>query len=282
MLQLPTLAQVKLDRLDTNAIELHDAVGSVARRASELSRARSTAPASELASMDNELARLQDRLVDLQERHRNLANLVANIKHWLSVTTGAYEMAKLSRAMPEGTKSTRTPAQAVSNVRAQIKALRSERARVLQSALPVVDIKKQASAYVAAQRERGRPKLSFDHGRPFQAQFDTSVEGAWTAKLDIGAALAWLDPLAFENKLHEAIDRMPHPALTMSSDERAAKLLELEAELLARERDEEAIVELSEEQGAAIARRLDADPRAVLGIVIARAKKPKPERVRAA
>ncbi|MCA1377641.1 MULTISPECIES: hypothetical protein [unclassified Bradyrhizobium] len=64
--------------------------------------------------------------------------------------------------------------------------------------------------------------------------------------------------------------------------DRAAKLLELEAELLARERDEEALIELAEEQGAAIARRLDADPRAVLGIAIARAKKPKPERVKAA
>lgn len=66
----------------------------------------------------------------------------------------------------------------------------------------------------------------------------------------------------------------------MSADERAAKLLELEAELLAREREEEALIELAEEQGSAIARRLDSDPRAVLGIAIARAKKP--ERVRAA
>lgn len=81
MLQLPTLARVKLDRLDSHAMELHDMVGSVARRASELSRARSTAPASELASMDLELSRLQDRLTDLQERHRKLANLGANIKH---------------------------------------------------------------------------------------------------------------------------------------------------------------------------------------------------------
>lgn len=191
-------------------------------------------------------------------------------------------MAKLSRAMPETTKTTRSPAQAVSNVRAQIKALAAERVRVLQSTLPVADIKKQASDYVAAQRERGRPKLTFDHGRPFQAQFDTSVEGAWTAKQDIAAALAWVDPIALEKKLHEEIDRIPHPALTMSSDERAAKLLELDAELLARERDEEALIELSEEQGVAVARRLDADPRAVLGIEIARAKKPKPERVRAA
>lgn len=260
MLQLPTLARVKLDRLDSQAMEIHDAVGSIARRASELSRARSTSPAAELAAMDSELTRLQDRLTDLQERHRNLANLGANLKRWVSVTTGTYEMAKLSRAMPESVKTTRSPAQAVSNIRSQIKALAAERARVMQSALPVADIKKEASAYVAAQRERGRPKLTFDHGRPFQAQFNTSLEGAWTPTLDIGAALAWISGPALEKALHDEIDRMPHPALTMSSDERAAKLLALEAELLARERDEEALIELSEEQGAAVARRLDADP----------------------
>lgn len=279
MVQLPTLAQVKLDRLDTRAMELHDAVGSVARRASELSRALSTAPASELASLDQELTRLQSRLTDLQEQHRNLANLVANIKHWLFSAAGTYEMAKPSRATPEAKA---TPAQAVSNLRAQIKALTAERARVLQAALPAADIKKLASAYVAAQRERGRPKITFDHGRPFQAQFDTPVEGAWTAKLDIGAALAWLDPAAFEKRLHEDIEKLPQTALAMSADARAAKLLELEAELLARERDEEALIELAEEQGLAIARRLDADARAVLGIALPSAKKSKPERVRAA
>ncbi|WP_038973303.1 hypothetical protein [Bradyrhizobium genomosp. III] len=86
----------------------------------------------------------------------------------------------------------------------------------------------------------------------------------------------------FEKRLHAELDRLPQPALTLSADDRVAKLLELEAELLARERQEEALIELAEEQGAAIARRLDADPRAVLGIEIARAERPKPERIRAA
>ncbi|WP_234684684.1 hypothetical protein [Bradyrhizobium monzae] len=282
MLALPTLAQVKLDRLDSRAMELHDAVASLARRASELSRARSTAPAMELAGMDRELARLQDKLPDLQEKHRNLANLGTNIKHWVSAATGTYEMAKLSRAMPADVKTTRTPAQAVSNVRAQIRVLAAERVRVLQSGLPPADLKEQASAFVAAQRERGRPKLAFGHGQVFQASFDAHVDGAWTPKLDISAALAWLDPIAFEKRLHETIDMLPQPTLAMSSLDRAAKLLALEAELLKYEREEEALIELSEEQGAAVHRRLDADPRAVLGIEPAGSKKSKPERIRAA
>lgn len=50
----------------------------------------------------------------------------------------------------------------------------------------------------------------------------------------------------------------------------------------ARERDEEALIELNEEEGPAIHRRLDADPRAVLGIALAQSKRPKLERVKAA
>lgn len=262
--------------------EARDAASSIARRASELSRARSTAPVTELTGMDRELARLQDRLVDLQERHRNLSNLTANIKHWLSVATGTYEMAKLSRAMPADVKTTRTPAQAVSNVRAQIRALAAERVRVLQSALPTDDLKKQASEYVQTQREHGRPKLVFGHTIAFNAQFNALVDGAWSTQQDIGAALAWLDPEKFERKMHEEIDRLPQPTLAISSDERAKKLLELEAELLMYEREEEALIEWSEEHGAPVHRKLDADPRAVLGIMLAEAKKSKPTRIRAA
>jgi len=282
-MQLPTLARAKLERLLAMEEEARDAASSIARRASGLARARSTAPATELAGMDQELTRLQDRLVDLQERHRSLANLNANIKHWVSVTSaGTYEMAKQSRAMPADVKTTRTPAQAVFNVRAQIKALAAERVRVLQSGLPAADLKEQASAYVQTQRENGRPKLVFGHTIAFQAQFNALVDGAWTTKQDIGAALAWLDPLAFEKRLHEEIDRLPQPTLAMPSKDRAAKLLALEQELLACEREEEALIELSEEQGTPVPRKIDADPRAVLAIALAGAKSGKVARVKAA
>lgn len=282
MLELPTLARVKLERLLAMEEESRDAASSIARRASELARARGTAPASELASMDQELTRLQDRLLDLQDRHRNLSNLVAGIRHWVSTSTGTYELVKLTPAMPAGVKTTRSPAQAVSNVRSQIKLLAAERVRVLQSGVPAADLKEQASAYVQTQREHERPKLVFGHTTAFNAQFNALVDGAWSTQQDIGAALAWLDPEKFEKKLHEDIDRLPQPTLAMSSKERAAKLLELEAELLACERAEESLVELSEEQGTPVYRRLDADPRAVLGLALARSKKPKTERIKVA
>ncbi|WP_369721075.1 hypothetical protein AB8Z38_28940 [Bradyrhizobium sp. LLZ17] len=201
MLQLPTLARAKLERFVAQEEEARDAAASLNRRASELSRARSTAPATELAPLGQELNRLHDRLHDLQERHRHLANLTASLKHWVSTASGTYEMAKLRRAMPAGVKSTRTTAQSVSMVRDQIKALAAERVRVLRSGVPTADLKEMASAYVQSQRKRGRPKLVFDHDQTLQVQFNAVVDGGWTTVQDIGAALAWLDPIALEKKV---------------------------------------------------------------------------------
>jgi hypothetical protein len=48
--------------------------------------------------------------------------------------------------------------------------------------------------------------------------------------------------------------------------ERPARLAEIDARLLELEREEEAIIEAAEEAGLEIARRADADPRAILGI----------------
>lgn len=52
----------------------------------------------------------------------------------------------------------------------------------------------------------------------------------------------------------------------ITATERAAQIAEIEAQLLELERAEEALIEASEAAGLPIARRGDADPRAVLGV----------------
>lgn len=279
MAQIPTLAQVRLDRIETRAMEAHDAVASVARRASELSKALGTAPASEIRSIEGEIVRLQGRLAELQERHRHLANLTANVRYWMAGAAGDYEMAK----MPKPTRRKgETLGQAVARVRALIRDLAAQRVRIMQCGLPTAELKEQASAFVRAQQERGKPSLSFGHDRTFAATFNAMTDKAWTAQHDVAAYLAWIDGAALERRLHEMLDKAPKPALTMSSGERAAKLAAIEAELLASERDEESLIEVSEEEGPVIQRRLDADPRAVLGIAPAGSKRSKLERVKTA
>lgn len=279
MAQIPTMAQIRLDRVETRAMEAHDAVASVARRTSELSRALGTAPASEIRSIEGEIARLQGRLAELQERHRHLANLTANLRYWMAGAAGDYEMAKMPKlARQKG----ETLGQAVAKVRAQIRELAAQRVRIMQCGLPTTELKEQASAFVRAQQERGKPSLSFGHSQTFAATFNAMIDGAWAAQHDVAAYFAWMDGPALERRLHEMLDKVPKPALTMSSAERASKLAAIEAELLASERDEESLIEASEEEGPVIERRLDADPRAVLGIALANSRKSKLERVKAA
>lgn len=279
MAQIPTLAQIRLDRIETRAMEAHDAVASVARRASELSKALGTAPASEIPSIEREIARLQGRLAELQERHRHLANLTANVRYWMAGAGGDYEMAK----MPKPTRQKgETLGQAVARVRAHIRELAAQRVRIMQCGQPAAELKEQASAFVRGKQERGKPSLSFGHGQTFAAIFNAMIDGAWTAQHDVAAYLAWIDGAALERRLHEMLDKVPKPALTMSSAERVSKLAAIEAELLASERDEEGLIEASEEEGPVIQRRLDADPRAILGIALAGSKKSKLERIKAA
>ncbi|MGY4433699.1 prefoldin subunit 5 [Bradyrhizobium sp. F1.13.1] len=279
MAQIPTLAQIRLDRIETRAMEAHDAVASVARRASDLSKALGTAPASDIRSIEGEIARLQGRLAELQERHRHLANLTANVRYWMSGAAGDYEMAKIPKPTRQKGE---TLGQAVARVRAQIRELTAERVRIMQCGQPIDELKEQASAFVRAQQERGKPSLSFGHDRAFAATFNAMTNEAWTAQHNVAAYLAWIDGPALERRLHEMLDKAPKPALTMSSAERASKLAAIEAELLASERDEESLIEASEEEGPVIQRRLDADPRAVLGIALASVKRVKAERIRAA
>jgi hypothetical protein len=284
MLELPTLARVKLDGLLAREQDARDAVGAVARRASELSRALTTAPRSEAANVEHELSRLGARQSDLAARYKQLADLNAIIRDWLARSTGTLEYRKSTKATLQKGE---TISAAVSRLRERIRALADERVKVMRAGVPTADLKKQAAEYVAELARRGKPKITFGHAQPLRAIFNATVDNAFTTQWDIGAALAWLDAPAFLQRLVEEIEALPKPELALSAKARAEKLTALEAELLQCEREEEALIEASEEgEGPAISRRLDADPRAVLCVSLGSDPKPaqstkKAERVRA-
>lgn len=279
-MQLPTLARVKLDRLFTGEQEARDAVGAVSRRLSDLGKSLATAPASDAGSIEHELTRLRARQSDLAAKHRNLADLNAAITHWLSSATGTLEYVKpVKAALQKG----ETISAAIVRLRQRIRALASERVKVMQAGLPIADLKAQAAAYVDALAGRGSPRIVADHRRDFEVQF--AVAENWEdqgLRAKLPAILAWLDPDGFKKRLTDAIDKMPQPAFTISGKARAQKLIGLEAELLQCEREEEALIDASEEgEGPIILRRLDADPRAILCIEISRGSRAaKSERVR--
>lgn len=262
-MQLPSLALVKLQRLLQSEQDARDAAATVSRRLSETNRALATAPASEYANIEAEASRLLSRQADLAAKHRNLADLNAAINQWLSTATITLEYVKPAKpALQKG----ETISAAILRLRGRIAALTNERVQVMQARIPIADLKAQAAAYVDALAVRGSPRITADHGRDFEVKFEGKVtweDQGLSAKLP--AILAWLDPEGFKKRLTESIDKMPPPPFSMSAEARAQKLIGLEAELLQCEREEEALIEASEEgEGPLVFRRITADPRAVL------------------
>lgn len=266
---LPAKAQSKFTRLLDAEQTAQDLVGATMRRLSDATRAMSTAPESVHPKIEADIARYEDNLHLAQARHRGLADLNARLRYFLQEELGNVALEDASTKQPKLEKG-ETLGTAVKRIRLRIEALTSERGRVAGCGLPFAEIKKQAAEYVAELAERGRPKLLFGHGRKFNVNFTATVETAFATKQDVGAPLAWLDASAFLRRLIEEIEAQPRPPLTLSAKDRTDKLAALDAELLVLEFEEEACIEASEVEGPILHRRNDADPRAILGLVVNR------------
>ena len=276
---LPIKAQRKYTSLLDAEQTAQDLVGATMRRLSDASRALGTAPESVHPKIEADIARYQDNLFVAQARHRGFADMNARLRHFLqelgnvTLEDARTKLPKLARGETLGT--------AVKRIRLKIGTLSSERSRVAACGLPMEDLKKQAEQHVADLAERGRPKLHFGHDRKLNVNFTATVDTAFATKQDVGAPLAWLNAPAFLQRLVEEIEALPKPALALSAKERADRLAALDAELLILEFEEEACIEASEVEGPVLSRKADADPRAVLGVIVNRDKPAaKPERVR--
>ena len=117
--------------------------------------------------------------------------------------------------------------------------------------------------------EKGRPTIVATHEAPFGVNFGAMVAGAWTAQQDIAAAMCWLDPAAFAKRLNAEIDAMPQNEFSLSHRERTQRLRLAEQDLFELERSEELLILQGEE---VIARRFDADPATILGVIVSQRK----------
>jgi hypothetical protein len=124
---------------------------------------------------------------------------------------------------------------------------------------PAADIKRKIRAQVKAVAD-GAPALIV--GPDGVRQWPTTTVGSRPAP-DAFALLAMMFP---DQLAALAEGRVVEAENAIGDRERAAAVKKLSDRLLALQRDEEAIIRASEERGQDIARRGDADPRAVLGI----------------
>lgn len=246
-------------------------VSFTTRRMSELSKALDLNPnGDDAANIEHELTRLRGKLSEQQTRHHSRSNLNAQIRYWLQ-SLGPNASVEACKPIKVKLGNGENLASGVERLRGQIAALRNERRKVQQAGLPIADAKAAAQAYVAGVAARGRPKIAAEHEK-FTVTFEAMEEGAYAPKPDLAAALAWLDPKAFAQRLMDELDAAPKPALALSKKTKTDKLAMIAVNLAALEYEEEAMIVQSEVEGPAIARRPDASPAAILGVTVSERK----------
>jgi hypothetical protein len=88
-------------------------------------------------------------------------------------------------------------------------------------------------------------------------------------QVDVFGLLIWLFHDEVISALEREVDELADDAHALSDEDRAAHEAALQARLLEAERIEERLIEVAAEEGRAVSRRPNADPRAVLGLASA-------------
>jgi hypothetical protein len=174
-----------------------------------------------------------------------------------------------------------TPQDAIERRRRRLRELVAELDSTKAAPIPSADAKKAAREQVAALAERGRPGVSdvlqFKGGAivwPEHSRRET-ILGASENLLSTSthpdglALLAHVMPDLLIAALDREIDRMADDVEALDDVARAKKLQTILDDQLAVQREEESLIEKLETSGIFVARRPDADPRAVLGLAAA-------------
>jgi hypothetical protein len=187
---------------------------------------------------------------------------------------GLADDAELEAVDPVPVKSKPDLREQLQAVRTTIEAVSTEREAVRNSPPADEDVLAVIKREVEALAERGRPRVSgILRGGIYwqQTRADIHVDGAFATAsvVDALAATAWLDPDKMIAALHaearravKESGRQPGPPAL----QRATIIATLDAQLLAAERLEAAIIDATEDAGFTVSRRPNTDPRALLGV----------------
>lgn len=156
----------------------------------------------------------------------------------------------------------------VARVRKLIESNKAEEQLVANANLPTDVAIEKAIAQVTAAAERGKPnvlellegrqKFSFRRG-----YYEPSLK---QQPIDAEALICWLHKDALIAALKSEILANADESSALDDATMVKKVQQIRARRLAVEREEEALIEAAHAQGIAIARRRDADPRAVFGL----------------
>lgn len=240
---------------------------------------------SDLKRATDEMEYRQELLARHCQPCRQLGSLIANSlePYLMSLPAGIVLEPYIPRSSPLGRGE--RPENALMRIRAEAGEFRDTIEQVRRAPNPSAEAKARVRAQVEDLRQRSAPDVHKVLQNSEPAQFRTTrvslplvgvsladgtpfVRGDARGQItDTVGLMAWLFPEQLVARLEAEIAAHSDDEAALSADERKARTTELRTALLDAERREEAVICLLENSGVDCVRRLDSDPRAVLGIV---------------
>jgi hypothetical protein len=209
-------------------------------------------------------------IVEVQsDRHQALSVLVANCQRWVRSVPPQVEI-EIAAAPPppsllaEGEES-RTPEECVTRIRAKLAELVPERLDVQRSPEPKPVLKARLRQQIAKLAAHAKPVLQLERGKADVAVFRDPVPDVMLHEAYVVGLMAWLDFERMDKALSSMVDALPDSE-GITDEEQTKALIDLDAEIEALERTEEALIEAAFERGVDILRRSSVSPESVLGV----------------
>jgi hypothetical protein len=264
---LPQAARAKLLAIQGLAGDARDAAASAQRRMEDLKKALSYSeiPPADAAGIEHELSRLTAVRQQQNVRYQQLSALAGNILNWLTALPRSVELVAAPAVSAKPLKN-ETLTKALARIRAEIDSTRLVLRNVEAAPLPKADLKAKAREQVEALAAKGKPTLNTDRGTLTIAFTDPNSFGP--SPQAPAALLAWLHADTMVARLEVEIDALPEPALAISALEKQRRIADLMGSIEVLERTEEALIARAAIDGVEVLRRRNADPRAVLGVMV--------------
>lgn len=173
---------------------------------------------------------------------------------------------------PVSVRKGETVVDAIERCRRRGRELQSDLLAARAAPRPSAEAKKIARTQIEGLAETGRPDVLnvVEYGEQIKWPEDPghfiANQGPPPAQVNTVALLAWLNRDALIAAVSREIDEVADDANALTDEERGKRTKTVGADLLAVQREEEDFIGLAAKQGLPVARRSDADPRAVLGL----------------
>lgn len=230
--------------------------------------------ASDITARQAELARIGGIHADKTEQAVALQSVVSSARR--NLTAIAPEDVRFMRSPAAKLGANETLSEAIAGVRRKITEINADLHSVRSACLTSAEAKAIARAEVEQLATRGKPdvtaviesggSIAWPSANHRAKVFSADPHVVALTAPDSLALVAWLHRDALIAAVESAVEADSDDTLALSEVDRHAKREKLVSELLSREREEEALIELATARGEEIARRPDSDYRAVLSL----------------